>query len=158
MKRKIETLQENTSKKSKSTSIIDIGYQFKCLSNQLGYTQVQKLCYYAYGFHYAIYSEHLFREDFTKHDHGPYNVELNEEMHVYDPTRVPKMEEILATVQLTYDILGNHTYGVLESISHVRIEPWKDSRLKKWDVISKISIETYFVQEKLLINLIFLFW
>jgi uncharacterized phage-associated protein len=62
--------------------MIDVGYKFmKLASNNLGYIQIQKLCYYAYGIHYSLFKESLFDEDFIKHDHGPYNIDLNQEMH-----------------------------------------------------------------------------
>lgn len=43
-------------------------------------TQIQKYCYYAYGFYYFFYKESLFEEDFIKHNYGPYNVSLYLEM------------------------------------------------------------------------------
>ena len=129
-------------------------------NNKLGFTQIQKLCYYAYGFHYSLFNQTLFDEDFIKYDHGRtlqcfFEIrkctnffrnrhKISRKQHWMVRLINLSIDEQISTIQLTFDLLGDFSAGVLEAFSHMGGEPWSSTSIVKWQTIKKQFIHSYF--------------
>jgi len=115
-------------------NIIDLGKWFLNKSS-MSHKKVQKLCYYAVAWHYALYDSKLVESDyFEAWVHGPVSPIIWNEYKGYGWTPIPKIdekiefdcdtEEFLEIVLNTYDEYSGHQ---LEALTHEE-EPWQEAR------------------------------
>jgi uncharacterized phage-associated protein len=96
---------------------------------------VQKLVYYAQGFHLAIYDTPLFNEPIVKWAHGPVVESLYKEYKKYGSSAIPvpdtvdtsmftkKQKELLNEV---FDVYGQFSAWKLRCMTHEE-PPWKQA-------------------------------
>lgn len=120
--------------------------------------KLQKILYYAQGYHLAMYDKELFEEDFEAWVHGPANPDIYDKYKDYgcsaisEPkeNEVPSFDESL--VDFLYDIWG--TFGIydgkyLEELTHQET-PWIEARKGYQpgeicnNIISKESMKKFF--------------
>lgn len=119
--------------------------------------KLQKILYYAQGYHLAYYDSELFSEDFQAWVHGPANEEIYEKYKGYGFNSIPSpTEEIPEIDDIKCDFLNDiwHTFGIydgkyLEEQTH-KESPWIDARKgyapgeKCQVIISKESMKEFF--------------
>ncbi len=120
--------------------------------------KLQKILYYAQGYHLAMFNKELFNEDFEAWAHGPANPEIYDKYKIYGHNTIdaPKEKEIPVfkenIVDFLYDIWA--TFGIfdgkyLEDLTH-KETPWLEARkgYKPGEacnkVISKESMKSFF--------------
>lgn len=164
---RIELCKEvNVMEKVKKVNIFDVANFFlKIVDRDAGSTitplKLQKILYYAQGYHLAIFDEELFSEDFQAWAHGPANPEIYDEYKEYGYSaidfpkgEVPTLDDGL--IDFLYSIWN--TFGIfdgkyLEKLTHTE-KPWIEARgdCKEGEscsnVISKETMKTFF-KEKL---------
>jgi uncharacterized phage-associated protein len=103
--------------------------------DSLSNLKVQKLCYYAQGFHLALTGNPLFPEEIQAWEHGPVIPSLYREYKQYgaapiprpddfDPDRIePKVRELLDEV---YTVYGQFSATKLRNLTHAET-PWTDA-------------------------------
>jgi uncharacterized phage-associated protein len=112
--------------------------------------KLQKLLYYAQGFHLALYEKPLFSEQIEAWQYGPVVPEV---YHLYKPFKSnalphpddfnldhydPETRELLDEV---YDVYGQYTAPTLARLTHQE-KPWKTTPLKQ--EITHSLMESYF--------------
>ncbi|NIM15131.1 MAG: DUF4065 domain-containing protein [Candidatus Aminicenantes bacterium] len=112
--------------------------------------KLQKLVYYAQGFHLAIYDNPLFDEPIVKWEHGPVVESLYHEYKKYGPNAIPvpgfvdtsifsdEQKELLNEV---FEVYGQFSAWKLRCMSHEE-PPWKQAPLK--GVIDLELMKKYF--------------
>lgn len=115
-------------------SVYDVANWF--LSKQsMEHKKLQKLCYYAQAWHYALLDKPLFSETIEAWVHGPVIPALYQTYKNYGWQKIPMVavddvplanstSEILNAV---YDTYGELSGGQLEMLSHSEA-PWKNAR------------------------------
>lgn len=112
--------------------------------------KIQKLVYYAQGFHLAMYNSPLFEEDFQAWEHGPVVPSLYHELKQYGSGPVPQnndfnVEEFddnqIELLKEVYDVYGQFSAWKLRNMTHEE-GPWKSTQRN--EVISKESLNQYF--------------
>lgn len=123
-------------------------------------TKLQKLCYYAQAWSYAINNKQLFNGDFEAWVHGPVNRQLWSEFHtiayrdigtddfngVSEATFEPEEKHLLELVWNTY---GGYSGYQLEALTHTE-KPWREQRVglstyeASNNVISPESMKKYY--------------
>lgn len=114
-------------------TVFDVANWFLAKSS-MTHKKLQKLCYYAQAWSYALYSRPLFDDVFEAWVHGPvcrslYNHYRERSFEVIHPT-VPAPEfsteddELLESVWETY---GELTANALEALTHSEL-PWQIAR------------------------------
>lgn len=113
--------------------------------------KLQKLCYYAQGFHLAIYDEPLFSDKIEAWQHGPVIRRLWQEYkgEGRKPLPVPKNgapcipdDEISDFLDEVYDVYGQYSAWKLREMTHS--EPTWQETPKGTGVISHKSMKDYF--------------
>lgn len=115
-------------------SVYDVANWF-LLKGEMTHKKLQKLCYYAQAWCYALKGYRFMDTDFQAWVHGPVSPALWERFKVfgYDPIRIkgsvknviePEDVGLLEDVWETY---GEETGNSLESLTH-REEPWIEAR------------------------------
>lgn len=94
--------------------------------------KLQKLAYYAQGFHLALFDEPLFDECIEAWDHGPvvpplYSVyKANGRSPIDPPSHVPSLDERTSgLLDEVFDVYGRYSAWHLRSMTHDE-SPWKD--------------------------------
>ena len=119
--------------------------------------KLQKILYYAQGYHLAYYDKELFSEDFQAWAHGPANEDIYEKYKEYGFNSIPSpIEEIPEIEDSECDFLNDiwQTFGIydgkyLEEQTH-KEKPWIDARKgyapgeKCQVIISKDSMKEFF--------------
>lgn len=119
--------------------------------DSITHLKVQKLVYYAQGFHLAIFNEPLFEEDILHWLHGPVvesifhsfkeygsnPIERDNEFHAPDHFNKETLE-LLAEV---YEVYGQYSAWKLRNMTHAEA-PWLSTEDN--EVISKESLKAYF--------------
>ncbi len=102
------------------------------LGDLISNLKVQKLCYYAQGFHLAIYHSRLFDEDIDAWQHGPVVPDLYHEFKQYGSNAIPTpndfdvsllsadVQELLDEV---YEVYGQFSAWKLRNMTHAE-PPW----------------------------------
>lgn len=112
--------------------------------------KLQKLVYYAQGFHLALYERPLFEETIEAWTHGPVVPELYHEYKQYGSNAIPEPDEFnIATYNhevrdLLIDItegLGQYSGWRLVDMVHEE-PPWKETNPK--GIISHEKMKKYF--------------
>lgn len=97
--------------------------------------KLQKILYYAQGYHLAYYDKELFSEDFQAWAHGPANEDIYEKYKEYGFNSIPSpVEEIPEIEDSKCDFLNDiwQTFGIydgkyLEEQTH-KEKPWIEAR------------------------------
>lgn len=120
--------------------------------------KLQKLCYYAQGFHLAIYQIPLFSENIEAWKHGPVMTALRtplsckggETIRSHDlPLAIPILsDEITNFLDKVWDKFGHYKAGVLVNMTHAE-PPWNEAyKIGQNTQLSNISMQTYFTTRK----------
>lgn len=148
--------------KTDKLTIFDIANFFlKIVDRDSGSTitplKLQKILYYAQGWHLAMFDNELFADDFQAWAHGPANVDIYNEYkeYGYSAIEAPKGNVPTLSNDLT-DFLYSiwNTYGIfdgkyLEGLTHSE-KPWIDARgdCKEGEscsnIITKNSMKSFF--------------
>lgn len=88
--------------------------------------KMQKLAYYAYGFHYAIFGTQLFEDTITAWRHGPVCESLYQSFHGYGKNFIPFNNNTfdIATISIEQQELLNDIYEEYSQFS-----AWKLSKM-----------------------------
>lgn len=96
--------------------------------------KIQKLCYYAQAWYYALYNKKLFEEKIEAWVHGPVCPVLYREYADYGYKEIPKLnkkidmqENEISLLNQIYDIYGKFDGDELEILTH-RERPWIEAR------------------------------
>ncbi|MBT9312155.1 Panacea domain-containing protein [Leptothoe kymatousa] len=136
-------------------SVIDIACYFLCLPDEnagdlISNLKLQKLLYYAQGFHLALYTSKLFQEDIRAWEHGPVVPDAYHEFKEFGSSAIPapevmdfgifdpETEELLDEV---YAVYGQFSAWKLRNMTHEE-SPWKDTSIN--EVISPKKMRDYF--------------
>jgi len=140
------------------TNIKDVaGYILRDASDsgqRVRHMKLQKLCYYAQGYHLAITGSPLFPEEFEAWQYGPVAPELEQEFGVFGhapippPTNSPALTEfeqmLLDLVIARFEWYNDFD---LSRLTH-REDPWRNARGRKAEVgasiITKGAIHEWF--------------
>lgn len=98
--------------------------------------KLQKLVYYAQGFHLAIYGQPLFEEDLEAWTHGPVAPSVYHHYKRYGSSPIPVpddyvvdrkfSEEQLDLLREIYDVFGQFSAGKLRNMTHSE-PPWLEN-------------------------------
>lgn len=115
-------------------SIFDVAHWFLA-KEQMTHKKLQKLCYYAQAWSYAIQPEPLTGAVFEAWIHGPVCRELYDKYRRYGFEYIPQTEQPAVFTPAEEDFLGdvwdtygNKTANALEALSHSE-PPWQKARL-----------------------------
>jgi uncharacterized phage-associated protein len=112
---------------------------------------VQKLCYYAQGFHLALYGKPLFKEKIEAWTHGPVIPTLYHKYKEYGAGPIPIPEDFdpnkydAQTKELlneVYEVYGQYSAWKLRNMTHGE-PPWLEAKETAGE-ISLASMEKYF--------------
>lgn len=113
--------------------------------------KLQKLVYYAQGFHLAMYDRPLFREPIRAWFHGPVVPELYHKYKQYGANGIPRPEDgidlskyekhVCELLDEVHEVYGQFSAWKLRDLTHAE-PPWKDTPLD--NEISHESMRTYF--------------
>jgi uncharacterized phage-associated protein len=124
------------------TSVLDVAWYFVKKGNgdnSITQLKLQKLCYYAQGFHLAIFGVRLFVEDIEAWDYGPVVCELRvihanrgaETIYPEEPAfGAPIIQRsIIALLDNIWSEFGHNTAGRLVDMTHGE-RPWIEAYQK----------------------------
>ncbi len=113
--------------------------------------KVQKLVYYAQGFHLAMYDDPLFEEEIYAWEHGPVVPDLYHEYKCFGSGEIRQPEdydayEILTVEQIdllkeVYLVYGQYSAWKLRDMTHNE-RPWAETR--RGEVINLELLKEYF--------------
>lgn len=113
--------------------------------------KLQKLVYYAQGFHLAIFNKPLFNEQIQAWMHGPVVPELYQKFKIYGSGAIPPIteidliqfkEETLSFLDEVYSVFNQYSGWALRNMTHEEL-PWKEHEADA-GVISTESMKAYF--------------
>lgn len=135
-------------------SAFDVAYYFLLLDSQndgegLSNLKLQKLCYYAQGFHLAFFNEPLFNEEIEAWAHGPVIPELYHRFKVFGNSSIHSEGYPIALshqqgklIEEIYEVFGQYSAWKLRNMTHE--EPtWANHEVYA-DVIPKQELQDYF--------------
>lgn len=115
--------------------------------------KLQKLVYYAQGFHLAIEGESLFTESIEAWAHGPVVPELYHEYKVYGSGAIPPPDgfdpesidgETRSLLDEVYAVFGQFSAWKLRNMTHEE-PPWTEAYIEGGTgIITKKSMKKYF--------------
>ena len=133
----------------------DVAKYFLSLNNEaegdlISNLKLQKLVYYAQGFHLALHDKPLFEEDIYAWTHGPVVPELYHEYKEYGSGHVPCPEEFDFSIledareflDEIYDTFGQFSAWKLRNMTHEE-PPWREASDRR-EVITHESLKEYF--------------
>jgi uncharacterized phage-associated protein len=112
--------------------------------------KIQKLVYYAQGFHLAMFGKKLFSEDILAWTHGPVVRSLFDRYKKYGSNAIPVPEEINVSafsheqkelLDDVYKVYGQFSAWRLRQMTHME-PPWKNTA--RDEVISPELMKSYF--------------
>ena len=110
--------------------------------------KLQKLLYYAQGFHLAMHGKALFKEDIEAWTHGPVVPEIYQYFKGYGDAALPHPKKVPAFSEQTVDFLdeiykvfGQFSGWKLRNMTHAE-SPWKSTRPS--NTISHKALTSYF--------------
>ncbi|MFC1736958.1 Panacea domain-containing protein [Candidatus Hydrogenedentota bacterium] len=112
--------------------------------------KLQKLVYYAQGFHLALMGRPLFKEQIKAWQHGPVIPSLYDKYKEYEARGIPRPDSIdlskydKPTVELldeVYEVFGQFSAWKLRNMTHEE-PPWKDTPMG--GVITCPAMKKYF--------------
>ena len=113
--------------------------------------KLQKLAYYAQGFHLALYGEPLFQEAIEAWPHGPVVPELYHAYKKYKSGAIPSPTDVDFSkynentkefLNEIYSVFGQFSAWKLRNMTHEE-PPWVEAS-KNSDIISHDSLQKYF--------------
>lgn len=113
--------------------------------------KLQKLVYYAQGFHLALYNKPLFKECIEAWTHGPVIPALYQKYKPYGSAALPIPNEIDLTkydpqtcelLDEVYNVYGQYSGWKLRNMTHEET-PWRDASLSN-GVITHKAMKGYF--------------
>ncbi len=113
----------------------------------LGNTKLQKLLYYAQGFHLAITDEPLFKNDFKAWDYGPVIPEVYKQFNAKgrqgfeEAPDVEPLSSLEGFLQNVWDSFGKYSASTLSQRTHDE-PPWQEA--PRYGTISKKSMQVFF--------------
>lgn len=115
--------------------------------------KLQKLVYYAQGFHLALFNEELFNERIEAWDHGPVVPPLYGEYKCYGAGAIPKSDDF-DSLSLTdeqkelinevYEVYGQFSAWKLRNMTHDET-PWRDT--PNSEIIEPSKMREYFLTQ-----------
>lgn len=114
--------------------------------------KLQKLLYYAQGFHLALYGDSLFNENLEAWNHGPVVPEIYHRFKEYKSSPLPRPDdfdgqkydnELSGFLDEVYDVYGQFSAWKLREMTHEE-PPWKEAYARNRGVISHDSMKKYF--------------
>jgi uncharacterized phage-associated protein len=112
--------------------------------------KLQKLVYYAQGFHLAIYDKPLFDEPIAKWEHGPVVESLYHEYKKYGSNAIPIPEAVDTSIfsdeqkellNEVFEVYGQFAAWKLRCMTHEE-PPWKQAQIN--GVIDRELMKEYF--------------
>jgi uncharacterized phage-associated protein len=110
--------------------------------------KLQKLLYYAQGFHLALYGTPLFKEDIIRWNYGPVVVEVYEKYSKHGSDAIPVPTEEIKLLKKEMDLIENvwKVYGQfsawrLSDMTHNE-DPWKTT--SNLQIISHKKLRDFF--------------
>jgi len=144
-------------------TVNDVARYFLALSNDeesgelMSNLKLQKLVYYAQGFHLALYDKPLFNEPIEAWTHGPVTPDLYRLYKEYGSGAIPQPKEIdfdqygeqlENLLNEVFSVYGQFSAWKLRELTHEE-PPWKNAYNKKEKIISHDELKEYF---KTLVN------
>ncbi|TKB81246.1 MAG: DUF4065 domain-containing protein [Nitrospira sp.] len=137
-------------------SVKDIATYFLALSDPkvgdlISNLKLQKLCYYAQGFHLAIHGTKLFPEKIEAWTHGPVVRELYQAYKKHGDGAIPLPEKFDISIygkntqellNEVYSVYGQYSAWKLRNMTHEE-PPWMDAK-KSGKAISNSAMKEYF--------------
>jgi len=135
-------------------NIHDIAHYFLLIDDQhdgggISNLKLQKLVYYAQGFHLALFARPLFQNDIEAWTHGPVTPDLYHQHKAHKKQAIP-LDRTFDTNSLTtdekelmdeiYEVFGQFTAWKLRDMTHEEA-PWLDNMN---NVIPHDDLEKYF--------------
>jgi uncharacterized phage-associated protein len=105
------------------------------LGENITHLKLQKLLYYAQGFHLAWYGEPLFDDPIRAWAHGPVVNSMYQRYRDYGATPIPDPEDFDPTclddqtrelLEEVYSVYGQYSAWGLRNLTHEE-DPWKDT-------------------------------
>ncbi len=138
-------------------SALDVANYFLASSQEeagdlISNLKLQKLVYYAQGFHLAVHDGPLFDERIEAWTHGPVVPELYHYFKEYEAGPIPPPsefefdkydEEVKELLDEVNDIFGQYSAWKLRNLTHDE-PPWVNSYEKPENVITQNSMKEYF--------------
>lgn len=118
--------------------------------DNMTHLKLQKLLYYAQGFHLAIHGEPLFEEPIFAWPHGPVVPAIYDVFKAYGSTPLPCPEEwdeervpieVADLLVEIYDVFGRYTASTLRNMTHGE-PPWLEA--PENGLITHDALRTYF--------------
>ena len=142
-------------KTTKVPTAKNVSEYFLCLSDPdvgeiISNLKIQKLVYYAQGFHLALHRTKLFEEDIIAWEHGPVVESLYQEYKIFGNQAIPQPEyfeeSVFSESQLmllkeVYEVYGQFSAWKLRNMTHSE-RPWLET--KKNCVIDPKLMEEFF--------------
>ena len=137
-------------------SVFDVAKYFLTLNDEeigelISNLKLQKLVYYAQGFHLAIMDEPLFADSIEAWAHGPVIPSLYHEYKVHNLQAIPSPtsfdadiipQETRELLDEVYNVFGQFSAWKLRNMTHEE-PPWREAS-KMAGIISLDSMKTYF--------------
>jgi uncharacterized phage-associated protein len=136
----------------------DVAKYFLTLSepeegDQVSNLKLQKLVYYAQGFHLALYDAPLFRDDIQAWDHGPVVASLYHSYKEHGSGGIPVPSDFDASAALdekernlldeVWNVYGQFSAWKLRNMTHEE-PPWRDTPKGRGSVIDREALRAYF--------------
>ena len=115
--------------------------------------KLQKLVYYAQGFHLALFNEELFNERIEAWDHGPVAPPLYGEYKCYGAGAIPKSDDFDSSsltdeqkelINEVYEVYGQFSAWKLRNMTHDET-PWRDT--PNSEIIEPSKMREYFLTQ-----------
>lgn len=112
--------------------------------------KLQKMVYYAQGFHLAMFDEPFFEGNISAWEHGPVVVSLYHEYSIYGAGEIPAPESVdleeftdgqIELLDEVFEVYGQFAAWKLRNMTHSE-RPWLETN--KNDIISKDLMKEFF--------------
>ncbi len=142
----------------KEITSLDVANHFLCLADEeagdlISNLKVQKLVYYAQGFHLAVFGTPLFEDPIKAWTHGPVVEELYHLFKQYGPGPIPRPKEVQSNVlpgpvrnllNEVYNVYGQYDAWKLRNMTHEE-PPWRDAYARgPGEIIPTGAMQDYF--------------
>jgi len=145
--------------KRQEVSCQDVAKYFLSLTDEdagdlISNLKLQKLVYYAQGFHLALFDKPLFKETIEAWIHGPVTLDLYHIYKRYGNQGIPipeyidflkYPENIKNLLDEIYSVYGQFSAWKLRNMTHME-PPWREARESN-KIISNFSLKKYFLTQ-----------
>lgn len=139
-------------------SALDVANYFLSLQDEdegdtISNLKLQKLLYYAQGYHLAMFNEPLFSETMERWQHGPVVPAVYHEFKAYGSGALPRPESFNPAVfddatrdylDEIYRVFGQYSAWKLSKMTHVEA-PWRDTTAN--GQITHHALKSYFTTQ-----------